>query len=383
MANTFVNHARVIEPGRGGRFFRRHPELWVALLLWLASNVFVTGMSRVATWEGNASYYGAADLCRWDCGWFGTVLASGYDGASQREAGAAANWPFHPLFPLTAYPFRYWLKFSSATSLVLASKMALLAAIYGFLLMVRGPADTTADYIKAGSLVAFNPYLIYAHAGYSEPLYFALLAFAFYFATRARWIASGLAGGFLSATRVVGFLFSISYAVVALRNSGWRSHWRKYDLDRLIGFLLCPLGTAVYMLYLYHHTGDALAQVHNQVAWGKSAGNPFHMLWICLVGHHWLRVWGIMVVAGLAASTWLFWLRKPEMGIYLAISILIPLSAGYFGIPRYIWWQPPFLYAIYCLLKRHSAWWVVYTAFAAGMASFMIVEWFSGHNFVV
>jgi len=33
------------------------------------------------------------------------------------------------------------------------------------------------------------------------------------------------------------------------------------------------------------------------------------------------------------------------------------------------WWQPPFLYAIYFLLKRHAAWWVIYAPFAGGMAS--------------
>jgi hypothetical protein len=137
------------------------------------------------------------------------------------------------------------------------------------------------------------------------------------------------------------------------------------------------------MLYLYRHTGDALAQIHNQAAWGKSPGNPFGVLWQCLTGHHWLRVWGVMTVAAFLVSAWLFKLRKPEFGIYLLFAVLIPLSAGYWGLPRYIWWQPPFLYAIYCILKRHAGWWVIYVAFASGLASFMILEWFTGHNFVV
>ena len=336
----------------------------------------------MATWEGTASYYSMADLCRWDCGWYNTVLEGGYDKAPHPEIGYA-NWPFHPLFPLTAYPFHYWLKIRSGTSLILASKLALLLGIYGFLLMVGEPADTTADRFRAGSLVAFNPYLLYAHAGYAEPLYFALLAFAFYFASRRRWIASGLAAALLSATRLIGFVFSISYLVQWLRDVGWRPRWRKLDPNQLIGLLLCPLGTVVFMLYMYRHTGDALVQLHIQTAWQKTPGNPFHTLWSCFVQHHWPRVWGVMVIVAFAVSGWLFRLRKPELGIYLALSILIPFSANYWCMPRYIWWQPPFLYAIYYVLKRHAAWWVVYAAFAGGMASFMIVEWFSGHNFVV
>ncbi len=90
-----------------------------------------------------------------------------------------------------------------------------------------------------------------------------------------------------------------------------------------------------------------------------------------------------MTIAAFLASAYLFKLRKHEFAIYLAIAILVPLSAGYWGLARYVWWQPPFLYAIYCALKRHSAWWVIYVAFASGMASFMILEWFTGHNFVV
>ena len=354
----------------------------MAIVLWIASGAFVTTLSKFATWEANASYTGVASLCRWDCGWYGSVLESGYNKTPQAETGAA-NWPFHPLFPLTAYPFRHWLKRSLATSLVLASKSALLLAIYSFLLMMSDQTETTADRFKAGSLVAFNPYLIYAHAGYAEPLYFGLLALAFWFASRRQWIASGVMGALVSATRLIGFLFSISYTITCLRDAGWRTNWRKGGPNRLIGLLLCPLGTAIYMLYLYHHTGDALAQVHAQAAWGKSPGDPFHVLWMSLVAHHWPRVWGVMVVASLLASAWLFKLRKPELGVYLALTMLISISGGSPLSPRYVWWQPPFLYAIYCELKRHAAWWVIYVAFAAGMASFMILQWFSGHNFVV
>lgn len=365
-------------------FLGSHPELWVAIVLWLASNVFVTVFSNFAKWEGGAPYRGIADLCQWDCGWYATVASSGYDLMPHRPpVGDSVNWPFHPLFPMVAYPFYHWLKLPLSLSLVLASKLALLLAIYGFLLLVRDLADSTVDRVRAGSLVAFNPYLIYAHAGYAEPLYFALLALAFYLAARRRWIASGVSASLLSATRLVGFVFSISYAVVWLRDLGWRDILDKKNRNQIIGFLLCPLGTAVFMLYMYHHTGDALAQVHSQISWGKSPGNPFDVLWQCLTGHHWLRVWGAMAIAALVASAWLLRLRKPELGIYLAVAILISLSGGYWALARYVWWQPPFLYAVYCALKRYPAWWVVYVAFTSGLASFMILEWFTGHNFVV
>jgi len=38
---------------------------------------------------------------------------------------------------------------------------------------------------------------------------------------------------------------------------------------------------------------------------------------------------------------------------------------------------------VYRLLRRSTGAWLIYSAFAGGMAAFMVVEWFSGHNFVI
>src|SRR5262249_24462510 len=156
----------------------------------------------IATWEGIGSYHGAATLCRWDCGWFASVVDQGYD--RLRRADGFANWPFYPAHPLVAYPLHYQLNLSTGMSLVVASRAALLLAIYGFILMLGNEAESTTERFMAWSLVAFNPYIIYGHAGYSEALYFALLAFAFYLANRKSWVASGIMGGVVSATRLVG-----------------------------------------------------------------------------------------------------------------------------------------------------------------------------------
>lgn len=353
----------------------------IAVVLWIASNVFVSMIAKIATWERIASYYELGNLCQWDCGWYGLVLEQGYH--KFPAADAHANWLFHPLLPLLAYPLHYWLRLPSALSLVLTSKLFLLFAIYAFMLMVSGETDTKTDKLLAGSLIAFHPYVIYAHAGYAEPLYFAFISLAFYLARKSQWIASGIMGGLASAARMIGFLFSVAYLIAAskdlrLRNTRWQD-----NLTRLTGLLFCPLGTALYMLYLYHHTGDALAQVHIHVAWVQtSLANPFETLRVCLTTHHWPRVWGLMSLAAIGASIYLLVLRKFEHAVFLALSVLISLAGGSLGMARYIWWQPPLLYAIYCALRRRLTWWAIYLAFSSGMASFMIVGWFTGHNFV-
>ena len=139
------------------------------------------------------------------------------------------------------------------------------------------------------------------------------------------------------------------------------------------------------MLYMYHLTGDALAQVHVQTSrgWQKAPGNPFHTLHFALIAHHWDRWRGVINICALAMSAWLIKIGKQEYGLYLAGTILLALSGGMSAMPRYIWWQPPFIFGIYLLLKRFPQGWTIYLAFSAGMACFLVESWLLGRTFVI
>jgi hypothetical protein len=362
---------------------QNHPEVWVALILVLTSHLFVSTFAKFAHWQFNAPYVKTSDLCRWDCGWFRSVLDHGYDVEPYRSPrGNGANWGFMPLFPLSAFPFRYFLGMSSLLSLVVASKCALYAAILSFLVMIRESSNTVSETFLAGGLVAFNPYVLYGHVGYSEPLYFSLASVAFVLLKKKHWILSGAAGALLSATRIIGCVFSLAYLVDAFMNFR-RESSRERKLLIFLGLMLCPLGLALYMLYLYLHTGDALGFVHIQLAWGRVPHNPFVTAVNALEHHRWQRLWGLLILTGLLAVGWLLKERRPELAVYLAAAILIPLFADTWGFARYLWWQPPFLYALFTLLKKHSWAWPIYMAFAGGMASFMVIEWLAGSNAIV
>jgi hypothetical protein len=364
-------------------FLKRHPEIWVAFVLFVGSNLFVNTFARLAQWQGE-KYSSTADFCTWDCNWFRIVVDTGYDREPHTDVRHDhADWSFYPLFPLSALPLKYGLRLDTGLALVLTSRLELFAAILSFLLMVREHLRDISAYFAAGALVAFNPYVIYAHAGYSEPLYFSLAAASFYLLGRKHWIASGGAAALLSATRIVGCIFSLSYVIAILKDFGIRRILRERDLAPLLGLLLCPLGMAAYMLYLYVHTGDALGFIHIQIAWGRTAGNPVEVVLRALRQHHWQRLWGLMAIAGVLASGWLFKQRKPELAVFLLGAILLPLSADAWGFARYLWWQPPLLYAIFMFLNRHRNWWVFYFAYSSGMAAFMVVQWFSGSKMVI
>jgi hypothetical protein len=86
---------------------------------------------------------------------------------------------------------------------------------------------------------------------------------------------------------------------------------------------------------------------------------------------------------GWIASAWLAQQRKIEMAVFLALCILLPATAEVGGMPRFVWWQPPMLYAVFLLLKRYPRLQMIYAAFAGGMAATMVFLWSIGSNAVV
>ena len=209
--------------------------------------------------------------------------------------------------------------------------------------MVRSKTESFGDVALAGTLVAFNPTIIYAHAGYAEPLYFALAATGLALIDRQRWVGAGLAGGLLSATRMVGVVFGVAYLIAALRSGAVLRGLKERRMEVLIGALLCPLGLSLFMLYIYRHTGDALAPVHIYVGWRLSSGNPIPVVWEGLRAAGWFRFWACIAIAGWAASAWLVTQRQYEKAAFLALAILVPATAEVTGMQHFVWWQPPTL----------------------------------------
>jgi len=389
-----------VQPLSARQPWRYKRELLLAFVLLMASEFFVLLFAKVARWEldlTGASKFAPAqlercrsgtgrpldDACQMDCCWYTSIVRSGYDQEPAFGGGNRANWNFFPLFSMSAAPWYRTFIRESTHATVFASKFSLYFAILAFLFMVRGESEGLGDAVLAGSLVAFNPAIIYAHAGYAEPLYFTLAAIGLALLDRQRWIGAGLAGALLSATRMVGVVFGISYAIAALRTGAVPRALRQRRLAVLIGALLCPVGLSLFALYLYQHTGDALASVHIYVGWRISSGNPLIVLWEALREGQWARFWACVAVAGWTLSAWLFVQRQYEKAAFLALAILIPSTAEVVGMQRFVSWQPPTLYAVFLLLKRHPRWRIPYFVFTGGMAAVMTLIWFLGGRSIV
>ena len=323
-------------PRPTGRLDARWRKILVALALFILSEfatwVFVRGYGY---WVLGQSL-GLRSLCRWDCFWYGSIVLYGYDSVPFRHpAGDAANWVFYPLFPLLAGLWHRLAGFGFEDSLLITGTLALPVCIYLFIELVEADDITVSPWVS-GSLVAFGPYALYAHTGYSEPLYFALCTGALLALKRDRWLAAGLLGAACSATRLVGvFLILPMLARLAKRaDQPAAPHEGGVRFEPLLAIALVPLGVALFGWYLYWRSGDLLAFAHIQVAWGRTLRNPLLVWWEGVGEGGWHRFFALQAGLGLLAAAYLCARRRIGYGAYLAAAVMLPLCTAVRSIPR-------------------------------------------------
>ncbi|MFO1059453.1 MAG: hypothetical protein U1E53_21105 [Dongiaceae bacterium] len=353
----------------------------IALALGLAS--------QASAWAAGAAYFWwvgqplqLTAFCKWDCNWYASIVDGGYHLAPGGiAAGDAANWGFFPLLPLLARLVRAVTGLNAGASLLLTTGCLLPACIAAFLRLLKAYGIALDPWL-AGSLVAFSPYAVYAHAGYSEALYFALTASALVALRRGGWMSAGLLGGGAAATRLVGLCVVLPMLTRLLRPGGGPARPPGPVSGPLVPWVaigLVPLGTALFCWHLYLRTGDLLAYQSMVVgSWDRIPDNPFVLLWACLVVPGWFRFFGLTILAGLAAAFYLC--RRGEVGLalMLAAAILMPLSGAISGMPRYVFWQPAFLLVL-AILAQHRVARLVLLPVLWGASIAMNALWLSGN----
>lgn len=320
-----------------------------------------------------------SSLCKWDCGWYSGIVSRGYDIAPHAHAKLdAANWAFFPFVPLVATSLATIANISAPMSLVLTSKALFLLAIYAFMKMAK-EYSSDIPYVVSGSVVAFSPYAIYGNVGYTESAFLLFSAWFFYCLKRQQFISAALVGAFLTSVRLVCVFSVLSYFINGL--SKLRN--KQMDLNVLIlGSLLIPLGLAFFMFYLYWLTGDALAFVNIQRAWGRIPSNPINFIVDGLQGDLLNKYWAVLSVAAILASSFLAYKKMYEFAIFSFLCTIIPLSTGLWGMPRYVFWQSPILFLIAYLLSKRRMWFLFLPFFTAGQV-IMYIGWFSGKGWVI
>jgi hypothetical protein len=175
----------------------------------------------------------------WDREWYAGIVKNGYDlegHAHPKED--AANWAFFPAHPYMARAVHLLSGMSPEMSLIVVSKAMFALSIFAFMCFARAYNDRIHP-VLSGCAVAFNPYAIYANAGYTEPLFLLGTCVFFLLLKNDKLVPAGLAGGFLSSVRLVGIVAMGSYALHTA--SAFPSATTDQKQRIILGFLLIPL----------------------------------------------------------------------------------------------------------------------------------------------
>ncbi len=117
------------------------------------------------------------DLCRWDCGWYSSIIDRGYDIFIPNQ-NEYKNFAFFPLLPIFASLLKKLIQVSNQLALVISSKIFFFFSIFAFIKFCKKYFPEVSFFTSA-MVVAFNPYAIYNNSGYTESMFFFLLAHVF------------------------------------------------------------------------------------------------------------------------------------------------------------------------------------------------------------
>jgi len=313
----------------------------------------------------------AQAMCVWDCSWYGDIAEHGYQLHPEvlNFGGPAgiANWAFFPLFPLLI----------GGIERLVAVPLPLLGAIVSPLLTLAAAllsrplfeGDRRAYYLFSAFLLC-GPFSFYLSTLYSESLFLLLTVIAFVQLQRRNYIAAGLAGAFLSATRGIGVFFVFSVLAEALAELGRRPLADALKRpDVVLGIVLVPLGLFAFMGWLHYVTGDALAFLHIQRGWDREPVGPLAALWGALTADEGQvrdsLALGISALVGLALCGVLAWRRELPQAIFCTLSLVFALGNGVESVLRFVVTLAPLCVVLSQLLGRWRwLFWLSLLAFA-------------------
>ena len=273
-------------------------------------------------------------LARWDAVWYLSIAHSGYTTAN--PTGAA----FFPLYPVTVRAAAFGIP--SGRALLLASYVGSAAALFAALVLMYRLAELELGRRFAPTavmLLALWPASFFFSAPYSESLFLAFSIGMFYAARTEHWAwAAGLCAA-ATATRATGMLLLLPLAIMA---------WRARKLQWLA---IAPIGAALFSLWLSIAGLRPFGWTDVQRDWGHVYKGPFAGIHDAIVaGWNGLdqvfsaeganrvvaaenTIYVVLLVLALIAMAGVFRRMRPEYGAYVAISLLVAVSAP-------VAWQP-------------------------------------------
>ncbi|HEY4438890.1 MAG TPA: mannosyltransferase family protein [Candidatus Elarobacter sp.] len=319
---------------------------------------------------------------RWDAEHYIGISALGYSGT---------EFAFFPLYPLVIKIVGTFTGSHLIAGLIVSNAASFLGLLYLYKLVEHEYNRRVAQH--ATFYVSIFPTAIFFSAVYSESLFFFLTVASFYYVRERRWLHAGLFGCLAALTRSEGILLVaplfIEWAIAA-REGGreFLRYWVDDIVKPLAAMALVPLGLALYMGWCWILTGDPLKFSHVQSHWGRHFALPWvsvsntitkmvHAHATQTVANESLE---LAFTALMLITLVIGWRRmRFSYGVYMALSILIPMSTGsLMSMPRFALVLFP-MFALFGLWGGRQAFNNAYVAFSLpllGLFTVLFADWY-------
>jgi len=323
----------------------------------------------------------------WDTGWYLNISQNGYTARPLDELiSFQTNIVFFPLYPLLMRCVGSVIGNNYIAGFIISNFSLIIACVYLYKL-VRLDCDESSA-LRAVKYLLLFPISFILSGVFTESLYLALALICFYYARTGKWHLAGVSGFFLALTRSVGVLIVLPLLYEGLvsvlkENKNLKSIKESRDqILPLLYLLLIPLGTISFMVFNFYLTGDFLAFVHGQAAWGRYHGNPVEFLIDGYKGNMYNTFESVFTVISLLIFLLFFKKVRFSYWLFAMYSILVPLSTGIQSMPRYILVIFPFYILFADISKKHLSEDLV-TLFFALMQGFLMVFWTNSFYLVI
>lgn len=328
------------------------------LCLFLVTRLVLTGVglvNRMMVKSANPSFsfshfspYGALNMWgEWDSGWYLGIAQHGYSARVQTgNMAGQTSLAFFPLYPIAMK----WLgKIIGSVYLagLIISNVCLLVSCY---LLYKIALESFGEKIarKAVKYLLIFPVTFIFSGVFTESLFLMLMLACFTFAKRRQWWLAGLFGGLLALTRSLGVIIILPLLYEYLKQRQFRL--RQINASVLWLFLI-PVGLGIFSFYNYRLTGDWLAFMHAQAAWGRSLREPLRVI-VGAILHPDIRQKFLGYFTLIFSGVLFLGYKKVEKSYwwYGLGLLLIPLVTGIASMPRFM--LP--IFPLYIILARWS-----------------------------
>lgn len=289
-------------------------------------------------------------LSRFDTTWYKSIIENGYDiEPVTGDRHDTANWAFFPLFPLIIRFVHYILPFNYDILAFIVNTIFLFLLLIIAVKYIMITRNDRTQIVVYTILITFGMCSFYFSILYTETLFMLLTAAFFYCMQKKKYLLMGVMGAMASATRNMGvmlvFAAAVNYIVEYItflkqdNRFSFRTLFGRFfgNVRLVLGVSLIPMGLFCYMGYLYFLTGDSLAFVHIQSAWGKEASNPIRVLFNSLTNvDSFVFYLSLAAVWGIYCVWLLIWNKRWAEAAMAFLFVFIPLSTSVDSIPRYI-----------------------------------------------